>query len=574
VRSAAAAIQSNKQTSIQKLIFAHSHFFQRLQEDLIDYAASSTETDSNYVQVCKSIAQQVQKEANMPVTTILKIKRETASKYHLSTMPKNEHIMQYLSNDSQYRKVLMVRPIKTASGVVVIAVMPKPFECPHGRCIYCPGGVEFNTPLSYTGSEPSTKSAQRFGYDPYVQVQCKLSQLCARGHDIGKVELVIVGGTFPFMPVEYQKEFAKSCFDALNGIKSSTNLQEAIKTNENAKIRCVGFTVETKPDYCKQHHIDLMLELGVTRVEIGIQSLRNEVYRAVNRGHTLGDVIGSFQVARDAGYKIGAHMMPGLPNSSPEKDIQDFRTLFEDPSFKPDMLKIYPTLVLKHTGLYKLHQEGRYSAYSDDDLIDVLVAVKKMVPPWVRIMRVQREIESKDIVAGPRSGNLRQIVLQKLAEIGLKCNCIRCREVGLQRRHLREDEVMMNRIDYFASNGHEVFLSFESIDKSTILGFLRLRKILNPYRKELKEVEGGATAIVRELHVYGPMLNVGKKRNDNSCQHKGYGIQLMQEAERIAKDEFNVKKLSVISAVGTRKYYKKFGYIQNGPYVSKVLQSQ
>jgi len=206
--------------------------------------------------------------------------------------------------------------------------------------------------------------------------------------------------------------------------------------------------------------------------------------------------------------------------------------------------------------------------------MDVLVAVKKMVPPWVRIMRVQREIESKDIVAGPKSGNLRQIVLQKLAEIGLKCNCIRCREVGLQKRHLREDEVMMNRIDYLASNGHEVFLSLESIDKSTILGFLRLRKVLNPYRKELKEVEDDATAIVRELHVYGQMLDIGKKRNDNSYQHKGYGIQLMQEAERIAKDEFNVKKLSVISAVGTRKYYKKFGYIQNGPYVSKVLQSQ
>ena len=537
----------------------------------MDSAASPPETDSNYVQVCKSIAQQVQKEGNLQAKTILKIKRETASKYQLSTLPKNEHIIEYLSDDSHYRKVLMVRPIKTSSGVVVIAVMPKPFECPHGRCIYCPGGIEFNTPLSYTGSEPSTKSAQRFEYDPYGQIQYKLSQLHTRGHDTGKVELVIVGGTFPFMPIEYQKDFAKSCFDALNGIKHSINLQEAIINNETAKNRCVGFTVETKPDYCKQQHIDLMLELGVTRVEIGIQSLRDEVYRAVNRGHTLSDVIESFQLARDAGYKIGAHMMPGLPNSSPEKDIQDFRTLFEDPSFKPDMLKIYPTLVLKHTGLYKLHQNGRYCAYSDDDLIDVLLAVKKMIPPWVRIMRVQREIESKDIVAGPRSGNLRQIVLQKLHQIGLKCNCIRCREAGLQRRRLPEDEVTMNRIDYIASNGHEVFLSFESVDKSTILGFLRLRKVPNPYRKELKEGEGDSTAIVRELHVYGQMLNIGNKRNNNSCQHKGYGIQLMREAERIARDEFDVKKLSVISAVGTRKYYEKFGYIQNGPYVSKVL---
>lgn len=312
----------------------------------------------------------------------------------------------------------MVKPIKTASGIVVVTVMPKPFGCPQGRCIYCPGGIEFNTPLSYIGSEPSTKSAQKFEYDPYKQVQSKIHQLHARGHDVSKVEVVIVGGTFPFMPEEYQKDFAKLCFDALNGIKPSVNLQEAIITNETAKNRCVGFTVETKPDYCKQQHIDLMLELGVTRIEIGIQSLRDEVYRTINRGHTLDDVVNSFQLARDAGYKIVAHMMPGLPNSSPEQDIQDFQTLFDNPCFKPDMLKIYPTLVLKHTGLYKLYQEGRYHAYSENDLMTVLLAIKKMVPPWVRIMRVQREIEPKDIVAGPKNGNLRQMALRKLDEDG------------------------------------------------------------------------------------------------------------------------------------------------------------
>lgn len=533
---------------------------------------SFSEEDSNYVQACKSIVEQIHDKGDLSIKSILTIIKQTASKYHLSTLPKNEDIIEYLPNDSHYRKVLMIRPVKTASGVVVIAVMPKPFGCPHGRCIYCPGGIEFNTPLSYIGSEPCTKSAQQFGYDPYRQVQSKLSQLHMRGHDVGKVELVIVGGTFPFMPVEYQKDFAKSCFDALNGIKHSINLQEAIINNETAKNRCVGFTVETKPDYCKQQHIDLMLELGVTRIEIGIQSLRNEVYRTVNRGHTLEDVIRSFQVARDAGYKIVAHMMPGLPNSTPEKDIQDFQTLFEDPSFKPDMLKIYPTLVIKHTGLCKLYQDGRYHAYSDNDLMAVLVAVKKMVPQWIRIMRVQREIEPKDIIAGPKNGNLREIVLQKLHEMGLRCNCIRCREAGLQRRCLSEDEVIMNRIDYLASNGDEVFLSFESLDKSIILGFLRLRKVTNPYRKELKEYnKNNAAAIVRELHVYGQMLNIGNRDNDKSCQHKGYGIRLMHEAERIAKDEFGVKKLSVISAVGTREYYRKLGYIQNGPYVSKML---
>jgi elongator complex protein 3 len=535
------------------------------------YGLTSTST---FEQACKVIAKEVQQRNDLSAKAILKIIRRISSQYYLNKLPKNEDIIKYLSDESHYRNLLKVRPTKSASGVMVVAVMPKPFGCPHGRCIYCPGGIEYNTPPSYIGSEPVTKTAQKFDYDPYNQIQSKLNQLYSKGHSLGKVEVVIVGGTFPFMPLEYQKEFVKSCFDALNGSRSSSNLQEAINANENASIRCVGLTVETKPDYSKRQHIDLMLELGVTRIEIGVQTLREEIYHIINRGHSLDDVRQSFQIAKDSGYKIVAHMMPGLPNSSVEKDIEDFRTLFEDPAFRPDMLKIYPTLVIQGTGLHKLYQDGRYQACCDDDLIEVLIAVKKMVPPWVRIMRIQREIEYKDIIAGPKSGNLRQILLQKLKERGLKCRCIRCREVGLQRRHLLDTEIKMNRIDYLASKGHEVFLAFESLDKSIILGFLRLRKIFNPHRNELKGEDNSDTAaIVRELHVYGQMLNVGNKKQqkDISYQHQGYGLRLMQEAERIAKDEFKVKKLSVISAVGTREYYKRMGYALNGPYVSKVL---
>ena len=535
------------------------------------YGLTSTFT---YEQACEAIAKEVQQRNDLSAKAILKIIRRISSRYYLNKLPKNEDIIKYLSDESHYRNLLKVRPTKSASGVIVVAVMPKPFGCPHGRCIYCPGGIEYNTPPSYIGSEPVTKTAQKFDYDPYNQIQSKINQLYSKGHNLGKVEVVIVGGTFPFMPLEYQKEFVKSCFDALNGSRSSSNLQEAINANENASIRCVGLTVETKPDYAKRQHIDLMLELGVTRIEIGVQTLREEIYHVINRGHSLDDVRQSFQIAKDSGYKIVAHMMPGLPNSSVEKDIEDFRTLFEDPAFRPDMLKIYPTLVIQGTALHKLHQDGRYQAYCDDDLIDVLIAVKKMVPPWVRIMRIQREIEYKDIIAGPKSGNLRQILLQKLKERGLKCRCIRCREVGLQRRHLLDTEIKMNRIDYSASKGHEVFLSFESLDKSIILGFLRLRKISNPHRNELKGEDNSDTAaIVRELHVYGQMLNVGDKKQqiDISYQHQGYGFRLMQEAERIAKDEFKVKRLSVISAVGTREYYRRMGYALNGPYVSKVL---
>ncbi len=543
--------------------------------------------DKYYLQACKSIAERIEASNNpLSIKQVFKIVRQVASEYHLGTLPKNEHIIQHLqenkhNNNSNhhlphdhhrhnrhyyyYRRLLMVKPAKTASGVAVIAILPKPYACPHGRCTYCPGGIEFNTPLSYTGAEPATKIAQNFSYDPYQQVRKKIAQLQSRGHDTGKTELVIVGGTFPFMPADYQRQFAKSCYDALNGKKSST-LQQAISANEASDNRCVGLTVETKPDYCKEEHINIMLELGVTRIEIGVQSLDNKVYELVNRGYTVDDVVHAFKVARDSGYKIVAHMMPGLPGSAPDKDIKDFRQLFEDDAFKPDMLKIYPTLVLEQTGLFKMYRNGKYQAYSEEELVNVIVEAKKIVPEWVRIMRIQREIESKDIIAGPKSGNLRQIVVQKLEKQGYRCKCIRCRETGLQKRYPSEKEILLKRTDYSASGGREVFLSFESTDGGTILGFLRLRKVARPHRSELD-----GSAVVRELHVYGQAIGIGRSQTENSYQHMGLGMKLLNESERIAKYEFGVDKIVVISAVGTRQYYKKLGYKQDGPYVSRVL---
>lgn len=520
-------------------------------------------SDPAYEQACAAIAARLQGE--MSASDMRRIIRATASEYRLCTMPANEDIIRHLVPGSRYRRLLKVKPAKTASGVAVIAVMPQPYECPHGRCTYCPGGIEFNTPLSYTGTEPATRAAQRFEFDPYEQVSSKVMQLQARGHDTGKSEIVIVGGTFPFMPEPYQKEFAKSCYDALNGFKSA-GLTQAISANESAHNRCVGFTVETKPDYCKEPHIDLMLEFGVTRVEIGVQTLQDDVLKAVNRGHTVQDTKHAFRAARDSGYKIVAHMMPGLPGSTPEKDVEDFRLLFEDEDFKPDMLKVYPTLVLENTGLYRLYKGGKYGAYADDDLANVIVEMKKMVPPYVRIMRVQREIESQDILAGPKSGNLRQLVLARLHAQGYRCHCIRCREAGVQRKYPGEQDVKLQRIDYTASGGKEVFLSYESRDGETIMGFVRLRHVKSPHRPELLNA-----AIVRELHVYGQVVNVGSSGAGESCQHRGYGMKLMQEAERVAKEELGVGKISVISAVGTREYYRKLGYNQDGPYVSKVL---
>jgi len=528
---------------------------------------------NEYDIACREIANKLSLLKELSLKHVSSVIRGTSSKYHLSKTPKFRDIIKYLPSDSNIRRKMMVKPIKTASGVLVITVMAKPYDCPHGRCIYCPGGKELNIPLSYTGKEPVTRLAQKFDYNPKNQIISKLEQEYSRGHNISKIELVIVGGTFPFMYQDYQRNFMKECFEALNGVESSS-LKNAQKLNETSDIRCVGLTVETKPDYCKEVHVDLMLELGMTRVEIGVQSLSEKVYKNINRGHTIDDVYQSFQIAKDAGYKIVAHMMPGLPGSNPQKDLEDFKKLFEDSRLKPDMLKIYPTLLLKDTGLAKLYEKGIYKPYPDEVFIDLLLEIKKTVPPWIRIMRIQREIESEDILYGYKNGNIRQILQQKLKEQGLQCNCIRCREVGIKKlTNFRDIKIMPKRIDYDSSQGKEVFLSLEDYDNETLYGFLRLRKLAKPHRKELREKDGNPSAIVRELHVLGQVVDIGNNNdfNFNSSQHRGYGSNLLGIAENIVKNEFGLDSLSIISAIGTRQYYKKLGYEENGPYVSKEL---
>ena len=541
---------------------------------------SEVEASLQHDLACKEIAKRIIQRNEFEKKSISIISRDVSSEFHLNALPRHQEILRYLPENSSWRNILKVKPIKTASGVAIISVMAMPHPCPQGRCIYCPGGIEFNTPLSYVGSEPSTKIAQTYSYDPFKQITSKLNALSINGHDTGKVELVVIGGTFPYMPENYQRDFVKACYDALNSSTKrtrSSTLQLAMIANETSKHKCVGLTVETKPDYCKQSQIGTMLDLGVTRVEIGVQSLRNEVFHLTNRGHDKNDVIEAFKSARNAGLKIVAHMMPGLPGSSPKKDLHDLYQLIYDPRFRPDMLKIYPTLVLRNTGLHKLHRTGRYVPYTDEEIIKLLVALKKRIPPWIRIMRIQREIEAKDIIAGPKQGNLRQIVLERLRSEGYECRCIRCREIGLKRkRYIDKHSFGLTRLDYMAAEGQEVFLSCETHDSSSLLGFLRLRKITDSIDSELNSYVCGdgrtrVAAIVRELHVYGQTINVGMKANDLSWQHRGLGRLLLSEAERIAKVEFGVEALSVISAVGTREYYRRLGYNQNQHYVTKLF---
>jgi elongator complex protein 3 len=408
-------------------------------------------------------------------------------------------------------------------------------------------------------------------YDPFLQVQSRVAQLQGMGHSVDKVELILVGGTFPFLPRTYQEDFVKRCLDALNGVNSAS-LEEAKNLAESANVKNVGITVETRPDWSRKGHVDHMLSMGVTRVEIGVQTLYDDVYERIHRDHTVADVVEATRTLKDSGIKVGYHMMLGLPGCDASRDLDAFRKIFEDPNFKPDMLKIYPCLVTPGTQLYEEWKRGEYKPYSTEESARLIAEIKEYVPRWVRIMRIQREIPMDGISDGVKHGNLRQLVEQELTHRGMRCQCIRCREVGI--RYLKNGgspdpkQVQLERVDYEGSGGTDVFLSFEDTVRDILVGYIRLR--IPGENAHRAEVAGQNAAIIRELHVFGQTVPVGD-RIDGAFQHKGFGSKLLTEAERIATEEHNCQKLLVISALGTKRYYSRFGYTNDGPYVSKSL---
>ncbi len=501
---------------------------------------------------------------------IERVKARYAKRYGLKKLPSNSLLLRYV-NDETLKKYLRRKNVRTISGVAVVALMAKPFECP-GRCIYCPRGED--SPQSYTGLEPATLRAKRLNYDPYEQVYDRLSALNAIGHSVEKVEIIIMGGTFLATPLDYQRDFVARIYKALNdygkGIHNnvSVRLEDAIRENETSKVRCVGLTIETRPDFSKEKHVDLMLDYGTTRVELGVQTLDDKVYKIVKRGHTIRDVIEATRILKDSGLKVCYHMMPGLFKDIDE-DIEMFKELFENPDFRPDMLKIYPTLVLKGTELYNYWKEGKFKAYTDEEALELIVKIKKLIPKYVRIMRIQRDIPSQLIVSGPRKSNLGELVYNKLKENGFRCKCIRCREIGhlmyKENYKISENDIRIDVMEYEASNGTEFFL--EVTDGYALIAYLRLRFPSDAaHRKEIDS----KTAIVRELKVVGESLPIGK-RYTNAFQHKGFGRMLMKKAEEIARDN-GYKKILVTSAIGTREYYRKLGYKRIGFYMGKILE--
>ena len=507
---------------------------------------------------------------------------------------------------AKIKKYLQTKPVRTASGVSVVAIMTKPIKCPHGACLMCSSMVEEGIPQSYTGKEPATRRAIRNLFDPYLQVFNRLEQYAVSGHSFDKIELIVMGGTFPSFPKKYRDEFTAYAFKAMNDfsrvffdgfkfnfakfkkffelpgdvgdpertkriqqklLKQKNKQKTSLKKEQNyndlkSKIKCIGLTIETRSDYGKLKHGNGMLRLGCTRVELGIQSVYDEALKRIKRGHTVKDNIDSIRELKDLGFKLNFHYMPGLPGISPRKDMKGMLQLFEDENYRPDMLKIYPCMVVKHSKLYNEWKKGRFKPLTTRKAALMIAEFKQYVPPYCRIMRVQRDIPTYATEAGVDMTNLRQLIQQIMEEEEIGCRCIRCREIGRQKK-IPKGKGEINVMHYGASRGNEFFISAEK--GGCILGFCRLRFPYEFLRKEITE----SSALVRELHVYGPAVVIGKK-GKKAVQHTGVGKALLKKAEEICRMYYK-DKLVVISGVGARGYYRKLGYRQEGHYMTKRI---
>jgi len=547
--------------------------------------------------LCRAIIKEVLDKKIKAVDGVLKVRDRLCKKFRPDSLPTLIQILSYATNEELKKlKFIQTKPTRAISGVSVVAIMTKPFRCPHiksglGPCIMCPGGIDSNfgdVPQSYTGREPATMRGIRNRYDSYLQVMNRLEQYILLGIIPDKVELIVMGGTFPSVNRRYQETFVKYAFKAMNDfsrlfftkgvfnfkrfkdffelpgkagdpkrtkkiqkkllrLKGKCVLEKEQKKNEKAKIRCVGLTIETRPDYATEKEAKQMLRLGCTRVELGMQSVYEDVLKFMRRGHSVEDTKKAFKILRNHGFKINVHYMIGFKRA--KEELEGLKQLFLDEDYKPDMLKLYPVMVVKGTKLYKLWKSKKYKAITTKEAVKVLSRFKSHVPKYVRIMRVQRDIPGYLAEAGVDRNNLRQYVKKEMNKYGLKCKCIRCREI----RNEKIKNPVLKILEYNANGGEEYLISFE--EKDRLIGFCRLRIF-------------DKKAFVRELHIYSKVLEIGKK--GKSLQHMGFGKRLMKKAEEICKKN-KIKKLYVISGVGTREYYRKLGYKKDGYYMAKLF---
>lgn len=543
---------------------------------------------------------------------LAKLKIELCRKYGLKKIPTDIELLMISPNElsEQVKRQLLTKPNRSLSGVSPVAIMTSPAYCPHGKCTMCPGGIDSvygDVPQSYTGREPATMRGMRAKYDSYLQVFNRLEQYIVTGHNVDKIDLIVMGGTFTAREKEYQEEFVGFAFKAMNdfsklfflngvlqidifkeffelpgdigtderterihkkelllkGLFKDLDLEKEKHDNETTHVRCIGLTIETKPDWAFEKHCDEMLRLGCTRVELGVQTVYNDALQKVNRGHTTDDSIKAIRILKNYGFKINYHIMLGLPGIDREKDLKGLKELFDNPDYKPDMVKIYPCMVMPGTALETQWKQGLFKPITTDESAELISDFFRFVPQYCRVMRVQRDIPTYQTTAGVDKTNLRQYVNKLMEKKGIRSNDIRSRESG--RQIVAGKNAKLSVLEYSASCGTEFFIQIEDEKSDTLYGFCRLRFPNESLRKEITT----DSSIIRELHVYGKAVSIGEE-DVNSSQHKGYGKQLLEMAEKITK-EHGKTKVVVISGVGVREYYRKLGYSDDGPYVSKLL---
>lgn len=466
----------------------------------------------------------------------------------------------FLEFDPEVRVALQTKPVRSQSGVTVVTVLTKPYPCP-GQCIFCP--TDYRMPKSYLHDEPGAQRAERYKFDPYDQTAGRIRALEQIGHPADKIELLILGGTWSSYRRDYQEWFIKRCFDAMNSVESAT-LLEAQERNATSTRRNVGLVVETRQDHISIDELRWLRYLGVTKVQVGIQSMDERVLALNNRGHDTQATRDAFRLLRLAGFKIHGHWMPNLLGATPQSDVADYDRLWSDPALHPDELKIYPTMLLANAELYDYWQRGEYQPYTEEEVVDVLVQCKLRTPRYARLTRIIRDIPTTNVVEGFKKANLRQLAQAEIARRGLRCQCIRCREV--KRERLALDDLRLTIETYETDGTTEHFLSFVD-GEDRIAGFLRLSLPDRDAPHPLPELEDHA--MIREVHVYGPALPIGDE-SQGEAQHMGLGSLLVERAKVMAR-EAGYGYIAVISAIGTRAYYARHGFALGGLYMTAVL---
>jgi elongator complex protein 3 len=456
---------------------------------------------------------------------------------------------------------IRMKPVRTLSGVTTVTVLTKPYPCP-GECVFCP--TDARMPKSYLPDEPGARRALQHGFDPFEQTAARVAALEAIGHPTDKIELLILGGTWSAYREDYQVQFIQRCLDALNGFASSS-LDEAQSANAAAPRRNVGLVIETRPDHVTPKELRRLRRLGVTKVQMGAQSLDDRILALNRRGHTVDGTRRAVSLLRAAGLKIVLHWMPNLLGATPESDREDFARLWSDPGLRPDEIKIYPCQLLAEAELHEFWARGEYRPYTTEELITLIADVKPSIPRYCRVNRVVRDIPSTYVVAGNKRTSLRMDVQEELRRRGRRCTCVRCREI--RGRPLDDGRLLAEAIEYPAGGAKEIFLSL-STPGDRLAGYLRLSlpggEAPDP---GLSDLEGAAR--VREVHVYGQSVPVGEA-SSGDAQHTGLGARLMAEAERLSRERgFN--RLAVIAALGTRDYYRRLGYHLGESYMVKDL---